>query len=115
MAKGHRLSQTKWGRRHALRAGLLLDLAAQTCILHEWLCLAQYRSRDVFTPVEPLGQCIYWSLEEPGFNLKYASVHFLANGSCIFPQCRSSNSRSISGLMAEGDPGSEQDVRPLLA
>ena len=57
------LNELRW-RRDAMRAVLLPIPAEQTCILHQSLCLGPYRSRDVFTPVEPLGKCIYRNLEK---------------------------------------------------
>ena len=77
--------ELRW-RRDALRAVLPPNPVEQTCILYQSLCLGPYRSRDVFTPVEPIGKCIHRSLEEANFNLTCERGHILVQDSCIFPQ-----------------------------
>ena len=101
-------------RRDILRAVLLPNLAVQTCVLHEFLCLVSYRSRDLFFPVESLGKCIYWSLDEMGLKHVRQRPH---PRQWLLYLCasRSGDTRSSSAFMAEGGRGSEQGAFPLLA
>ena len=103
-----------WGRRDILRADLLPNLAVQTCVLHEFVCLVSYRSWDLFFPVESLGKCIYWSLDEMGLKHVRQRPH---PRQWLLYLCasRSDDTRVSSACMAEGGRGSEQGAFPLLA
>ena len=103
-----------WGRRDILSAVLLPNLAGQTCALPEFVCLVSYRSRDLILPVESLGKCIYWSLDEMGLKHVRQRPH---PRQWLLYICvsRSGDTRSSSAFMAEGGRGSEQGAFPLLA